>query len=101
MKRTFNPANGSYATALQIALVNPTQENLVAVGVLRPTAVYILNSPEEVIWCNSHNRRARYLFHKPNGEIRPCCGPGQSGITLPCFCVRLNGIAELVETDPE
>lgn len=60
--------------------------------------VYKVNEPTETQWCNSHRRRALYLLIKPTGEVEPCCGPNQSGICLPCFCVRLNGIAEIEET---
>lgn len=58
--------------------------------------VYRVNSPEEVQWCNTHERRALYLQEKSDGEIRPCCGLGEPGILMPCFCVRLNGICEIV-----
>lgn len=59
--------------------------------------IYTLNSPEEIQWCNSHQRRALFLQIKPNGEVRPDCGPNLPGIMIPCECVRLNGIAEITE----
>jgi hypothetical protein len=64
------------------------------------TITYLPIPDCETYWCNSHRRRARRFCVKMGEElnIEACCGPNQSGIMLPCFCVRLTGIAEVVES---
>src|SRR5580693_7483600 len=53
---------------------------------------------DQLWWCNSHQRRAtaRRLSGYWEGEV--CCAPNLGGIMIPCRCVNLTGIAEIIET---
>lgn len=58
--------------------------------------LYVKNNPDELWWCNSHQRRATYIdelgWHH--------CDPKLPGIMIPCQCVNLTGIAEIEDDSP-
>jgi hypothetical protein len=53
---------------------------------------YEFNSSNETWYCNTHQRRATYLFHGKH-----VCDPSLGGILMPCSCVNLTEIAEIEE----
>lgn len=53
---------------------------------------YQRDTSGELWWCNSHQRKAEWLF---KGQHR--CDPSLGGITLPCSCVNLTNEAEVEE----
>lgn len=56
-----------------------------------PRYTYAPGDQGELWWCNSHQRRATYVFNRKDH----CCAPGLGGIMIPCHAVNLTGIAEL------
>ncbi len=55
-------------------------------------------SDDQLWWCNTHQRRATHQFFG-NGWTDVSCDPNLGGITMPCMCVSLKGIAEITEED--
>lgn len=65
-----------------------------------PGTEYVKASELIMGWCNTHNRRATYYFINNNSKPATadlCCDPKLGGIMLPCMCVDLTEIAEIVE----
>jgi hypothetical protein len=64
------------------------------------TPMYYKDASGELWWCNSHRRRATHLLLRDGFDLSEshCCDPNLGGILLPCMCVNLTRIAELVET---
>lgn len=56
---------------------------------------YSESDPEELWWCNSHERIATHLILRKGMEPCHVCDPKLGGILLPCKCVNLTGIAEV------
>lgn len=52
---------------------------------------------KEIWWCNTHQRKADSIYERGvfKGEHR--CSPKLGGIMIPCECVELTGIAEIVD----
>lgn len=47
---------------------------------------------DELWWCNTHQRRAAHI----DSWGKHKCDPHLPGIMIPCNCVNLTGIAEIV-----
>lgn len=58
---------------------------------------YLMLSPDELWWCNQHQRRATARRQAGFWEGGVCCDPNLGGTMLPCVCVNLTGIAEIAE----
>lgn len=52
----------------------------------------------DVWWCNTHQRKAEAIYTKGISAGDHCCAPNLGGIMMPCQCVNLTGIAEIIET---
>ena len=60
-------------------------------------------SPNELWWCNVHQRRAEYIKIKSQHirddthqiDIDHCCDPKLGGIMIPCKCLNLTGEVEI------
>ncbi len=50
---------------------------------------YVLDTSGRWWWCNSHQRDATYVLHRPTMEPTHVCNPKLGGIMLPCRCVDL------------
>lgn len=50
------------------------------------------DDPGELWWCNTHQRRATFMWRKGFEEERHTCDPNLGGITMMCRCVNLTGI---------
>lgn len=56
--------------------------------------VYDTSRDRELWWCNAHQRQATF-FDGSSASLR--CDPKLGGIMIPCDCVDLTGIAEIVD----
>lgn len=65
------------------------------------TDIYVKDTSGEVWWCNAHQRPATHIGRKPGFAIdrKHHCDPQLGGIMIPCDCVNLTGIAEIVESE--
>lgn len=50
--------------------------------------------PDELWWCNPHNRWASHVRVRDQWHH---CGPGLGGIMIPCSCVNLTDLVEVVD----
>ena len=64
----------------------------------RPRVYYEKANEDELWWCNSHGRRATYIWWNDYHPKTHCCDPKLGGILLPCTCVELTGQVELEES---
>ena len=60
------------------------------------TAIYTEVSPAEFWYCNSHQRQATHILTRWPGDAKHCCKPGLGGVMIPCECVNLTDVAEMV-----
>jgi len=69
---------------------------------VKPELTFIKANPDELWWCNIHQRRATHVAVKPGFAIdgKHWCDPELGGITMACSCVDLTGIAEIVDLEP-
>ena len=51
---------------------------------------YEQNGFDRIHWCNSHGRRARWLYRG-----KPCCDPLLGGIMIPCDTVDITDDVEI------
>lgn len=54
---------------------------------------YYPDKPGESWWCETHNRKAEWMFQNPIADPRfnqpeHRCDPNLGGITMPCLCRR-------------
>lgn len=57
---------------------------------------YSLDTSSELWWCNSHCRIASHILKNATG-VRHVCDPLLAGTLLPCVCVNLTGLVEIIE----
>lgn len=60
---------------------------------------YALLPDDQLWWCNTHQRRATARRQAGFWEGGVCCAPGLAGILLPCQCVNLTGMAEIISEE--